>query len=638
MSIRILILSLLCIAASTDLLAVTFTAGSVGGQRGGTVVVPVSIVAGVGEQPAGMNYDLTFDPNVLTYVSFADGSAATAAGKSGTASTPSSGLVRVVIFGLNANVIANGVISNITFTINPSAPFGSSSIGFSSIVVANPKSQTIPNNSGTPGTVTVSSSPPVTIGAGSTTTFRNETIVIPVSLTYPAGGQPAGINFDMTFDPNVLTYVSYVDGPATTAASKAGAASLIGGSAVRIVIFGLNANVIAPGVLGNVTFTVNASAPFAPSQLGITNISVSDPSAAVISGNTGTPGTVTVQDIPPTFIGVTYDVQTVPSGSFPLEVSLDAVAAASVATASFTINFNPSHITYSSIAGGAQSIAAGKTVSAALASAGVLNVTITGSPATGIDNGILAVVNLTAVSTLTGGLNSSVSFANLSATSPSSATVPNLVSDTVEVTVLQVAVHANTAANTTRIGQQYSVPLSLAQFASGGNVVAGLQTDVVFDSAVFEYVSATAGPVAAAASKSVTASVVAGTTNRLRVVLFGLNVNTMADGIWATLVFNVKAAAPIGPTVLDVQDIVATNGSAQSISFAGGFAKDVEITAFEVEDVNRDGIVNVVDVQLTINLILTIATPTYQGQGDVNGDGLRNVVDVQRVVIRFLGI
>ena len=45
MSIRILILSFLCFAASTDLLAVTFTAGSVGGQRGGTVVVPVSIVS-----------------------------------------------------------------------------------------------------------------------------------------------------------------------------------------------------------------------------------------------------------------------------------------------------------------------------------------------------------------------------------------------------------------------------------------------------------------------------------------------------------------------------------------------------------------------------------------------------------------
>lgn len=49
-------------------------------------------------------------------------------------------------------------------------------------------------------------------------------------------------------------------------------------------------------------------------------------------------------------------------------------------------------------------------------------------------------------------------------------------------------------------------------------------------------------------------------------------------------------------------------------------------------DVNRDGVVNVVDVQTTVNLILGTAPPTYSMQGDVNSDTAVNVVDVQEIV------
>lgn len=54
-------------------------------------------------------------------------------------------------------------------------------------------------------------------------------------------------------------------------------------------------------------------------------------------------------------------------------------------------------------------------------------------------------------------------------------------------------------------------------------------------------------------------------------------------------------------------------------------------------DLNRDGRVNVLDVQLCVNVFLgTVSDPTITAQADVNGDGQVNVLDVQRIVNIFL--
>ena len=51
-------------------------------------------------------------------------------------------------------------------------------------------------------------------------------------------------------------------------------------------------------------------------------------------------------------------------------------------------------------------------------------------------------------------------------------------------------------------------------------------------------------------------------------------------------------------------------------------------------DVNHDGAVNVVDVQLSVNQILG---RTGCINGDLNGDGSCSVVDLQRIVLAILG-
>jgi len=56
------------------------------------------------------------------------------------------------------------------------------------------------------------------------------------------------------------------------------------------------------------------------------------------------------------------------------------------------------------------------------------------------------------------------------------------------------------------------------------------------------------------------------------------------------------------------------------------------------EDLNQDGTVNVIDVQLCVNVFLgTETTPDIIARADVNDDGSVNVIDVQRIVNVFLG-
>ena len=52
-------------------------------------------------------------------------------------------------------------------------------------------------------------------------------------------------------------------------------------------------------------------------------------------------------------------------------------------------------------------------------------------------------------------------------------------------------------------------------------------------------------------------------------------------------------------------------------------------------DVNNDGIINVLDIILTVNIIL--GTADYNQSADVNGDTVINVLDIVSLVNLILG-
>ena len=51
-------------------------------------------------------------------------------------------------------------------------------------------------------------------------------------------------------------------------------------------------------------------------------------------------------------------------------------------------------------------------------------------------------------------------------------------------------------------------------------------------------------------------------------------------------------------------------------------------------DVNNDGAVNIVDLQLLVNQVLGLTS----GKADINGDGAADVVDIQLLVNAILGV
>ena len=61
-----------------------------------------------------------------------------------------------------------------------------------------------------------------------------------------------------------------------------------------------------------------------------------------------------------------------------------------------------------------------------------------------------------------------------------------------------------------------------------------------------------------------------------------------------------------------------------------------QITAYNNADVNEDGTVDVVDMQIVLNEMLGIST-AYADRADVNRDGIVDIVDVNQISHVMLG-
>jgi len=108
-----------------------------------------------------------------------------------------------------------------------------------------------------------------------------------------------------------------------------------------------------------------------------------------------------------------------------------------------------------------------------------------------------------------------------------------------------------------------------------------------------------------------------------------------ADGVVAIVRFmvpvdnNVMAPeATYGVSIADTEIGRAATG----VHTATGVNGSMILSNYKPQDVNRDTAIDVVDVQQTVNIILSLFTPTYAGQGDANSDNAVDVVDVQTIV------
>jgi hypothetical protein len=139
------------------------------------------------------------------------------------------------------------------------------------------------------GSAPAVSLPRLDIGSGQVNTAA-ASITIPITLTNVDGVTIAGASLDIGYDTTLLGNPTAAIGPAGTAAVKDVSSNIVSPGVLRLGVFGLNTNVIADGVIANVTFPLKESAGIAT----LTNT----PSATDPAGNdvaiTGSNGVITI--------------------------------------------------------------------------------------------------------------------------------------------------------------------------------------------------------------------------------------------------------------------------------------------------------------------------------------------------------
>jgi len=134
---------------TSNLNAATLTIGSSSGSPGNkNISVPISLTSAPGEQVCSFNFDLNFDAAKLSFKEVMLGSVAEGAGKSLSFSQPCSNTIRVVVVGLNQNVINDGTVLTFTFDILNNTPAGKTKLTITKPSISDPNGKALAVNIG----------------------------------------------------------------------------------------------------------------------------------------------------------------------------------------------------------------------------------------------------------------------------------------------------------------------------------------------------------------------------------------------------------------------------------------------------------------------------------------------------------
>lgn len=99
-----------------------------------------------------------------------------------------------------------------------------------------------------------------------------------VSVEYTVqGAQVAGLQFDLVYDPSVLSITTATAGGGAINASKTLSENLISPGNLRIIISGFNQNVFGGGSVAHLTVKVSSGARMGAHFLSLCNVVASDP-------------------------------------------------------------------------------------------------------------------------------------------------------------------------------------------------------------------------------------------------------------------------------------------------------------------------------------------------------------------------
>lgn len=178
-------------------------------------------------------------------------------------------------------------------------------------------------------------------------------------------------------------------------------------------------------------------------------------------------------------------------------------------------------------------------------------------------------------------------------------------------------------------GTTVSFPVTLAN--AQNSAIAGITTDIIFDSGTFALVSDAGGAIisatkaAAAAGKEL--SQVSPKDNVLRIVIIDTGGNSLiSNGNVATVTFSVKPGAAPSNKVFKINNLSASDNSnpANTVAMAG----------------TNTYVTSLADALLVLKASAGIAalTPEQLVWADMNGDGTVNAGDALMILARVVGL
>ena len=161
------------------------SAGNASGLLSATRTVPITLNFDPEVEVTGFNFDLGFDPDRVTVGKVSLGSAAS--GKTlPTPTQPSPGILRVIVFGVDAIPMSEGVVVNIQFNIESGASPGTFTLALTNTALSDPSGSGISHITSN-GSFTVIAPPTNTPAPASTNTpVPTDTPVPPTSTPGPS--------------------------------------------------------------------------------------------------------------------------------------------------------------------------------------------------------------------------------------------------------------------------------------------------------------------------------------------------------------------------------------------------------------------------------------------------------------------
>jgi uncharacterized protein (TIGR03437 family) len=299
---------------------VSLSLGSGSSVPGSSVSLDLSLTTSASAQPAVFQWTMNYPAADIASVSIIDGPTATAASKSILcSSTP--GVTVCVAYGVNQNVISDGVAATVTFNIASGALDTSAAVQVTGVAASAPDASEIAT-SGTGGTISISqtSQPPVasslscipasvtapgtsactvtltapaqTGGLSVTLANNNSNVSTPTSLAVPAGSSSTGLTATVaavttaqsasltasaggvtkTFSLGIAPPLWSISGTISPSSSGSGTTVTLSGAASAVVTADASGNYTFSG-LSNGTYTITPSKTgyaFGPTSQSVT--------------------------------------------------------------------------------------------------------------------------------------------------------------------------------------------------------------------------------------------------------------------------------------------------------------------------------------------------------------------------------